>query len=169
MSMLKTIFRRRSIRKFKEVPLQEEEISMMLKSAMAAPSANNLKAWHFMVIDKRELLDQLADIHPYGKMLKQAPAAILVCGDIQKQAVMGYLALDCTAATQNILLAATAMKIGSVWLGVYPREQRMDAISKQLKLPEHIRPISLIALGFADENKPANNPWTPEVIHNNKW
>lgn len=167
--MLKTIFKRRSIRKFKEEPLQDDEIGILMQCAMAAPSANNIKAWHFVAITKRERLNQLAEIHPYAQMLKQAPAAILICGDSLQQPNIGYLALDCAAATQNVLLAATALKIGSVWLGIYPREQRMKDVKALLDIPEHITPIALVALGYADEKKPSNDPWIPEKIHYNKW
>lgn len=104
--MSRLIFKRRSIRKFKELAIPDEAISQILKAAMAAPSANNIKAWHFVVITKTELLARLAQIHPYGKMLNQAAAAILVCGDAAKQSVTGYLHMDCAAATQNILLEA---------------------------------------------------------------
>lgn len=167
--MSKLIFKRRSIRKFKDEQIPDEAISQIIKAAMAAPSANNLKAWHFVVITKRELLDHLASIHPYGKMLQQANAAILVCGDNQKQPVTGYLYMDCAAATQNILLEATSLEIGSVWLGVYPREQRMEQISSFLNLPETIVPVSLVALGYPAERKPVNNPWQADAIHYNKW
>lgn len=167
--MIKTIFKRRSVRKFKDEPIQDEELGLLLQCAMAAPSANNLKSWHFVVVTKREYLNQLGEIHPHGKMLAQAPAAILICGDILLQPTIGYLALDCAAATQNVLLAATALKIGSVWLGVYPREQRMNDIKALLNIPEHIVPIALVVLGYADEKKASNNPWTPEKIHYNKW
>jgi nitroreductase len=167
--MSKLIFKRRSIRRFKDEPLPDEAISQLLKAAMAAPSANNIKAWHFVVITKRELLDQLAEIHPYGKMLKEAAAAILVCGDPQKQSVTGYLYMDCAAATQNILLEATSLDIGSVWLGVYPREARMSEIGSFLKIPETIIPVSLVALGYPAEHKPINNPWQADAIHYNKW
>ncbi|MBZ0242875.1 MAG: nitroreductase family protein [Bacteroidales bacterium] len=167
--MLETIFKRRSIRKFKDEALLDEEIGMLIQCAMAAPSANNLKAWHFVVITQRERLDQLAEIHPHGKMLKQAPAALLICGDSLRQPTIGYLLLDCAAATQNLLLAATALKIGSVWLGIYPREQRMNDIKVLLNIPENIVPVALVALGYADEKKAANDPWSPEKIHYNKW
>ncbi|HOI32944.1 MAG: nitroreductase family protein [Bacteroidales bacterium] len=167
--MSKIIFKRRSIRKFKDDALPDEAISQLLKAAMAAPSANNIKAWHFVVINKRELLDQLSEIHPYGKMLNQAAAAILVCGDTAKQSVTGYLHMDCAAATQNILLEATSLEIGSVWLGIYPREQRMTEISDFLNIPNHILPVSLVALGYPAEYKPANNPWQADAIHYNMW
>ena len=167
--MSKLIFKRRSIRRFKAEPIPDEAISQIIKAAMAAPSANNLKAWHFVIITKRELLNQLAEIHPYGKMLNEAAAAILVCGNIQKQNVTGYLYMDCAAATQNILLEATSLDIGSVWLGVYPREARMSEIGSFFKIPDNIIPVSLVALGYPAEQKPINNPWQAEAIHYNKW
>lgn len=167
--MSKLIFKRRSIRKFKEEAIPDEALSQILKAAMAAPSANNIKAWHFVVITKTELLARLAQIHPYGKMLNQAAAAILVCGDTTKQSVTGYLHMDCAAATQNILLEATSLDIGSIWLGIYPREKRMMEISNLLHIPKNMLSVSLVALGYAAEYKPANNPWQAEAVHYNKW
>ncbi|GAB4302495.1 MAG: nitroreductase family protein [Marinilabiliales bacterium] len=169
MDTLKAIFERRSIRKYKSTPVEEEKINMLLKAGMYAPSARNQQPWHFIVIDDRKILNDLATIHPYAKMLLEAPLAILVCSDDTLEETKGYQAVDCSAATQNILLAAHDLGLGSVWLGVYPREQRMNDIKNLFALPKHIHPISLIAIGYPDETKEVPDRFHPERIHINKW
>jgi len=98
-------------------------------------------------------LDKIEKVHPYAKMLKQAPLAIIVCGDFNLEENEAYLVQNCSAATQNVLLMATELGLGSVWLGVYPRDNRMQGLNKILNLPKHILPISLIAIGYPDEKK----------------
>jgi nitroreductase len=160
---------RRSIRKFNSERIPEEKIKIILKAAMYAPSARNTQAWQFVVIDRRELLDKLADIHPYGKMLKEATLAVIVASDKTLESNDGYLAINCSAATQNLLLAVHAEGLGAVWLGVYPREERIKSISDFLRLPSEIIPINLIAIGYPDELKPKPERFFQEKIHNNKW
>ncbi|MEI6124730.1 MAG: nitroreductase family protein [Bacteroidota bacterium] len=170
MNVLETILTRRSIRKYIDKDIPNEMVDQLLEAAMYAPTANNSQAWSFIVINERRLLNQLATIHPYAKMLKYAPLAILVCGDKQIEENEGYLSVNCAAATQNILLAAHALGIGSVWLGVYPRAERTQPISDLLNLPLQILPISLISLGWPDEKKPKPERFLKENIHyNDKW
>ena len=97
---------------------------------MAAPSAGNQQPWHFIVIDDREILSEIPKFHPYSKMLNEASCAIVVCGDVTLQRFEGYWVQDCSAATQNMLLMATELGLGSVWLGAYPREERVEALKK---------------------------------------
>lgn len=167
MDILNTIITRRSIRKFKKLPIPEEIIEKILTAAMYAPSARNTQAWDFIVINKRTLLDELSDIHPYAKMLKQAPLAILVCGDKNLEENDAYLSINCSAATQNILLATHSFGLGSVWLGVYPREERIKPIKSLLKLTEKCLPISLIAIGWPDEKILQPERFVKEKIHYN--
>ena len=165
--LIKTIFSRRSIRKYTNKPVSEEDITIILKAAMAAPSASNLKPWHFIVITNRQTMDTLADIHPYGKMLFQAPLCIAVCGD--KTISTQYWVQDCSAATENILLAATSLGLGSVWLGVYPRNERVKPLSKILKLPETIVPLNLISIGYPDEDKEPRTQYNELQVHREYW
>jgi len=169
METFEAIFNRRSIRKYSDKPISEDIRTELLKAAMYAPSARNYRSWQFIVIDDRKMLDDLSALHPYAKMLKQAPLAILVCGDKSIEPEEGYNAVNCSAATQNILLAAHAMGLGSVWLGVYPREARMKDIAAYLKLPAHIMPINLIALGYPDEVKTKPERFEEEKVHLNGW
>lgn len=163
------ILKRRSIRKYESKPVEEEKITLMLKAGSYAPSANNYRPWHFIVITEREMLDKLSVVHPYAKMLKSAPLAILVCGDSSLQEMIGYQAVDCSAATQNILLAAHILGLGGVWLGVYPREQRMKDIAGLFKLPPGINPINLVSIGYPAEEKGFPDRFETFKVHRNKW
>jgi nitroreductase len=154
MNTIEAILNRRSIRKYTDKPVDKEVILQLLKAGMYAPSARNSRAWQFVVIQNREMLNQLSQLHPYGKMLREAACAILVCGDRNIDKEEGYLAINCAAATQNIMLSAHELGLGSVWLGVYPRQERMKEISEFLQLPEHLMPVSLISLGYPAEKRP---------------
>lgn len=170
MDVIENIISRRSIRKFKVKPVDGAIVEKLLEAAMYAPSARNTQAWNFVVVDNRHLLDGLAEIHPYAKMLNQAPLAVLVCGDKSIEDNEAYLSLNCAAATQNILLAANSFGLGSVWLGVYPRPERMGPIQDLLKLPGDNLPVSLIAIGWPDETKPKPQRFFKEKIHfNDSW
>lgn len=169
METLNAIISRRSIRKYKSQAVESEKIEQLLKAAMYAPSARNTQSWQFIVISERAMLDEIRKVHPYAGMLKEATLAILICGDKTLETNEGYLNTNCSASTQNILLAAHDLGLGSVWLGVYPREERMNALSSLFKLPEHIIPISLVAIGYPAETKEIPDRFLPERIHYNKW
>jgi len=153
MELFEGILTRRSIRKYKDKEVSDDLVKKLLEAAVAAPSAGNQQAWHFVVITKRQILDEIPKFHPYSQMLKQAPVAILVCGNLKAETLKGYWIQDCSAATQNILLAAHGLGLGAVWLGIHPVEERINAIKKLLDLPDHIEPLSLISIGYPDEKK----------------
>lgn len=154
MHVMEAILSRRSIRKFTPEPIPDELLMSLLKAAMYAPSARNTQAWNFIVVRNKSRLMALAEIHPYAKMLQSADSAILVCGNLAKEPEVPYLLQNCSAATQNILLAAHDSGLGSVWLGIQPREDRILEMGRFFKLPESLVPISLVALGFPDESFP---------------
>lgn len=163
------ILTRRSIRKYTAKEVSEDQIEVMLKAAMYAPSASNQQPWHFIVIKDRNILDKIAEVHPYAKMLTQAALAILVCGDEERELSKGYWVVDCSAATQNILLAAHDLGLGAVWLGVHPREERKNEVKKIFDLPQNIQPMSIISIGYPDEEKETPDRFKPERIHYNAW
>lgn len=169
MDIIKAILDRRSIRKYNEKPVPKEIVNQLLKAAMYAPSARNYRPWHFIVADDRRILDDLSELHPYAKMLKQATLAIIVCGDLSVEKEEGYLAVNCAAATQNILLAVHAHGLGSVWLGLYPRQARINDVQQYFKLPPNIQPVSLIAVGWPAEEKSRPERFEREKIHYNRW
>lgn len=150
---IRTIHNRKSVRHFTDEDVTKEQLEELLKAAMAAPSARNMQPWAFVCITKRDILDQLANGLPYAKMLFRAKAAIVVCGIPDKSgqdSPEGYWVQDCSAATQNILLAAESMGLGAVWTGVYPRQERVTIVKDILGIPEKVIPLNLIPIGVPD-------------------
>jgi nitroreductase len=164
--LIQTIFSRRSIRKYAGDPVSEDDIQTLLEAAMAAPSASNNKPWHFVVVTQRETLDALADAHPYGKMLSQATLCIAVCGD---PAISDYWVQDCSAATENLLVAAAALGLGAVWLGVHPRDDRIGFTRQILGIPENISPLNLISIGHPAEEKEPRTQYDEARVHRGQW
>ena len=165
--LIQTIFARRSIRAYRPEPVGEEDIKTLLEAAMAAPSGSNLKPWHFVVVTQREALDELARVHPYGKMLAHAPLCIAVCGD--RDVSERYWVQDCSAATENLLLAAAALGLGAVWLGVHPKPERVEPISKALGVPENVTPLNLISIGHPAEEKAPRTQYDVARVHRERW
>ena len=169
MEIQEAILTRRSIRKYTDKKISEDSISTMLQAAMYAPSAMNQQPWHFIVVDDAGILKKLSKIHPYGKMLSDASHGILVCGDEKLQLTEDYWPVDCANATQNLLLSAHGLGLGAVWLGVYPREERMKDMRNVFHLPGHIFPFAMISLGYPAEKKPMPSRFDPQRVHKNKW
>jgi nitroreductase len=167
--VLQAISTRRSIRNFRGDPVPDQMVQTLLEAAMQAPSAGNQQPWQFMVISERALLDAVARFHPYAQMCLSAPLAILICGNVTDLRHEGMWSQDCAAATQNLLLAAHALGLGAVWVGVLPNAERMKAFSALLKLPPHIVPFSLIPCGFPGEEKPPVKRFDPARVHHNGW
>lgn len=169
---IENILARKSVRAFKPKPVEKEKVDLLLKAAMAAPTAVNKQPWAFVVVDDRNVLDQLAAELPYAKMTAQAPLAIVVCGDLSK-ALNGetdrYWMLDCSAASENLLLAAESMGLGAVWTAVYPESDRMAKVRTVLSLPDYIVPLNLIPLGYPQHQEEAKDKFNTENIHYNKW
>lgn len=168
METYEAILTRRSIRRYKDQPVDDKTIHDLLEAAMYAPSASDRRPWQFVVITERAQLTTLADLLPYGKMLHRAPLAIAVCGDLHLQR-LNYWIQDCSAATQNILLAAHDKGLGAVWLGVYPRKERIAGVTQLLNLPNGVIPLCLISLGHPAEVRIANNRFDASRVHYNRW
>jgi nitroreductase len=169
MDTLTAIHTRRSIREYQENDVPQELVTELLKAAMASPSARNQQPWEFVVITDPELRKKIPSVCPFAQMIVNAPLAILVCGNLKIETSQGYWVIDCSAATQNMLLAAHALGLGAVWTGVYPREERMDGLSILLDLPEYILPHSLVVLGYSAQQPPQQDRFKPERIHFNAW
>ena len=169
MDTMKAILTRRSVRSYKKRKIPENKIQELLKAAVSAPSAGNEQPWHFILIDKRDILDEITNFHPHSKMLLQAQFAIIVCGDTDLEKFKGYWMLDCSAATQNILLAARALGLGACWLGIYPRMERIKALKEMLKTPENIIPFAVISIGYTDKDQNTVERLDEFRIHKNKW
>ena len=164
--VLENIRSRRSIRRYKNEPLEQELLDQVLEAGFYAPSAMNRQPWHFCVVDDRAILDAIPEFHPYTKFITQAPCAIVVCGDTELSQV--FYMDDCAAATQNILLAATALGLGSCWCGI-EHTDRADQLAALLHLPATIRPYSLIVLGHTDQVTAVPERVDPQRIHHNRW
>jgi len=151
--MIEAIENRRSIRKFNpDKPVTKEQLNRLLEAAMLAPSACNSRPWEFIVVTKREVLDEIARIHPYAGMCATATAAIIVVAIPQtKNVPEGYFPQDCGAATQNILLEAASLGLGTCWCGVYPRDELIPSIRKLFNIREPKIPFNVIAIGIPAE------------------
>ena len=167
--VLENIHNRKSVRSYTSEPVAEKDLETLVKAGMAAPTAANTQPWEFVVITNRQQLNMLAEKLPYAKMLKQAPAAIAVCGNSDRfmpgEVESQYWSQDCSAATENILLAVEAMDLGAVWTGVFPIVERSNDVKEILELPEKFVVLNVIAIGHPDGDTPAKNKWQAERMH----
>lgn len=166
---MKNIFTRRSIRKYKDTVVEDPMILEIIKAGMNAPSAGNAQPWHFIIVHDREKLVKINEVHPYSKMLLHVKSAILVCGDPSLEKHEGFWVQDCAAAVQNMLLMIDYKGLGSVWLGVYPLDERIDGVRKIFNLPEGIVPFAVLPVGYPEEIKPANDKFDESKLHYDKW
>ncbi len=166
-AVIENIFERKSVRTYdpaKAIPA--EDMELVLKAGLAAPSAMNRQPWQIFVTSGREEMDILSEKLPYAKMLKSAPAAIVVLGNPE---ISKLWYLDCSAVTQNILLAAESLGLGAVWTAAFPYDDRMNAINTAFGIPEPWLPLALIPIGYpAGDDKPKDK-WDPAKVHYNKW
>lgn len=169
MDVLQAISTRRSIRKFTGEPLSNEELEAVLRAGFWAPSAHNFQPWHFVVIRDAEKLEHIAKKHPYGKMAPNAGCAVIVCGDPEKQNVEGFLVEDCSAAMQNMLLAAHGTGLGAVWCGIYPSKELVELIRETINLPESIIPVGMMVIGHKAQEREAAERYDAAKIHYNQW
>jgi nitroreductase len=169
METLEAICTRTSVREYLKKPISKQDQEEILKAAMHAPSAYNEQPWQFIVIEDPELLHKIATIHPHAKMCDHSLLAILVCSDASLEKTKDFWIQDCSAATQNLLLAAHAKGIGAVWSGVYPREEIFQKFRKLFHLPEKVTPFSLVVLGYPKEKSSKESRYKKERIHYNSW
>jgi len=166
---LDIIYRRRSIRRYTNRPVAPELVSELLRAAMSAPSAGNEQPWQFVVITRRELLDRIPDLHPHAGMTREAQLAILVCGDLHREKHEGFWVQDCSAATENLLLAAAGLGLGAVWCGVHPRREREEGLRSLLGIPRHVVPFALIPIGWPAEEKGSSDRYDASRVHYDGW
>jgi nitroreductase len=170
-SKLDWIFRRRSVRTFRPDAISPETVQDLLEAAMAAPSAAARDPWHFIVVREADLRRKIADALPYGGMVAKAPLGIVVLGDVERanDRQPAYLLQDVSAAIENLLLAASTLGLGAVWLGVHPRADRMAALRSLFKLPESILPVAVLAIGYPAEQPPPRSRYRAEAVHEEGW
>lgn len=170
--LIQLIMTRTSIRAFQDKPVSDETVEVLLKAAMAAPSAKNSQPWSFVVIRDRALLEKLGDSLPTAKMTATAPVAVMICGVLEK-ALPGeareYWIQDAAAATENFLLAVHALGLGAVWTGVHPISERIRIIKDALRLPDGIEPFCLIPFGYPAVPAEVKDKWDPSIVHQDTW
>jgi nitroreductase len=164
--ILETIFSRRSIRKYEDKPVEREKLTKLLQAGTAAPSACNNKPWEFVAVDDLNVMEQFRTRLLYGPY--NAPAAIVVCHNPQVGKSPGcdkFWEQDCSAAIENILLAAVGLGLGTVWLGTHPNEAVISIVREIVKLPEHVTPLAVIYIGYPAENKEPRTQYDEALIH----
>ena len=166
---MNAVFKRRSVRKYTDQPVTDAQIESIIRAGMAAPSAGNQQPWHFIVIRDRSVLKEIGNINPYAKLLENAPAAILVCGDTRLERYEGFWVQDCSAATENMLIETAERGLGGVWLGFYPVKERIEGIRKLFNLPKEVFPLSIVAVGHPAEKPEAADRFRKERIHYDTW
>lgn len=169
---LDVINTRVSVRQFTGEKLSAEQIDTILRAGMAAPTAVNKQPWAFVVIDDEAVLQLLSETLKSSRIENGASHAIIVCGDLSKALegeAQGYWVEDTSAATENMLLAAHAMGLGGLWVGVYPILERVTAVKNIINAPEHIVPMAVVTLGYANEQPEVKNKYKEENIHYNRW
>jgi len=160
--MLETIKARRSIRKYTKEPVSDEHIQTLLEAAMAAPSASNIQPWEFVVVRDEALRRKLSQTHQWSHMAADAPVVFVVLGDERKS---HHWVQDSSAATQNLLLAATALGLGGVWVGIYPNEEREASVRASLEIPEGKRVLCLVPVGHPAEHKAPRTQFDAARVH----
>lgn len=168
---LECIFKRRSVRRYTNEDVPDDLIKDILSAGMSAPSAVAKDPWEFIVVKDKRSLEKITEGLPNGQMLPSAAVGIVVCGDISRAHTnaLSYLIQDCAAAIENILLAASILGLGSVWLGVHPREDRVAYIANFFKLPENILPIAVLSIGWPADPVEARTRYNARRVHREKW
>lgn len=170
-SKLHTLFARRSARRFTGQPIDDGVIRDLLEAAMSAPSAVAKDPWHFVVMHNPQTLSRMAAGLTNGRFLAQAAAGIAICGDLQRahENELSFLLQDCSAATENILLAATLLGLGACWLGVHPWEERIHMVRETLHLPPGIIPVSMVAVGWPAQRAEPRTRYRDNAVHYEQW
>jgi nitroreductase len=169
MDTIEAIMTRRSIREFKDKTVPEDVVRKLLAAAMNAPSAANQQPWQFVVVTDKKLLKQVPSFSPYASASPKAAVGILVCGDLGRAKLPTLWTQDCSAATQNILLAAHSLGLGAVWTGIYGLEGRVEGFRKLIGTPENIVPFSLVLIGYPGQAVPPETRYEEARVHNNSW
>lgn len=169
MEGIEAIMTRRSVRSFTEEPLTDEELDMLLRAAMAAPSASNGRPWRFLVVRERDRLERLSRATPFAKPVAGAGAGVVVCVDKLALKYPGFWVIDCAAAIQNMLLAARSTGLGGVWIGVHPVQPLVSSVRRAMELPRHIAPHSIVALGHPERTPEPVDRFEAEWVHRERW
>ena len=162
-TLMDLMYARRTIREFTDESVTDEQVEAMLKAAMAAPSAQELQPWRFIVVRRRKTLDKLAEVHKYAHMLAKAPLAVIVCGD--EKVSEKHWVEDTCVATQNLLLAATVLGLGAVWVGVHRNPRNEEYVREVLGIPQGLHVLCLVPVGHPAESKPPHTKYDKSKVH----
>ena len=168
--VINNILKRTSVRSYEDRAVESEKVEKLLRAGMAAPTAVNKQPWHFIVVTDKNQLQKLSEANPNAGMAAKAPLAIVVCGDMDKSLegdAREFWVQDCSAATENILLAATGMGLGAVWTGTYPSKERCAAVADVLRLPDTLIPLNTIVIGYPDTEPTPKDKWKKENVSYN--
>ncbi len=160
--MLELIKKRRSIRKYTADPISESQIKALLEAAMAAPSADDARPWEIIVVRRADLREELSRVHPWAAMCRSAPVVFVILGDPRRSA---HWIEDCSALTENLLLAVTGLDLGAVWVAVYPQSTDEERVRRLLGVPDHLRVLCLVPVGHPAETKPAHTKFDERKVH----
>ena len=166
---MKAIFERRSVRKFKRCEVTDETINYLIKTAMNAPNAGHQEPWEFIVLKSEEMKNAMNAVHGYGDMLNTVDAAIVVCINKERIKWDGYWQLDTGTAVENMMIAATDMGLSTLWLELFPVEEKMEKAKEILGLPENVIPMVLMPIGDTDEKEHRELRFKEEYIHRERW
>ncbi len=166
---MQNILNRTSVRKFQDKKIESSELKQILQAGFSAPSAKNTQPWEFLIVENPKTLEKMATFSPYAGPIKKAALGMLVCADTNCNPSIDYCQQDCAAATENMLIAAKSLNIGSCWIGVYPNTERINPIREYFNLPPNIMPMWMIAFGYPAENPKVKNKWKDSKIHYEKF
>lgn len=163
------IFKRRSIRKYKDQPVEKEKIELLLRAAMQAPTSGNQRPWEFLVVENKDSLKRLSLTSKYSMMVAKAPIAIIMLGNKDLFQYPEDWEKDLAAATQNLLLEAVDLGLGAVWIGVAPLLDCMENVRSVCALPSNIDPFAIVAVGYSLEDKEPIDRFEQSRIHYEKY
>lgn len=172
-AVMSNLLARKSVRSYTNEAVTRSQLDTLVRAAMAAPTGKDMRPWKFVIIDDKDMMQKLSAALPQAKMLTEAQAAIMVCGDLSITDKEGKPStnwtFDCSAATENLLLQAEAMGLGAVWTGVYPYEDRTAAVQSVMHFPEHIVPFNLVPIGHPKGETQPKDKYNKANIHYNGW
>ncbi len=171
-AVIDCIMTRTSIRSYTDQQVSDSLINKILRAGMAAPTAANQQPWQFVVVTEKSLKDSITAAFEYTKMVENCSFAVVVCGDMNNLfdgdiPDGGFWVEDCSAASENMLLAAHALGIGGVWCGIYPLKDREKRLASILNLPSNLTPLNVMAFGYPSQPATPKDKWVPSKIHYN--
>lgn len=166
---MQDILNRTSVRKFQTKKIEPEVLKQILQAGFSAPSAKNTQPWEFLIVQNSQTLEKMSSFTPYAMPIKKAPLGMLICANTNCNPFIDYCEQDCAAATENMLIAAKKLGVGSCWIGVYPNTERVEPIRQYFSLPKNIVPLWMIAFGYPAETPKVKNKWNENKIHYEKF